>query len=211
MDLTNIDINALAKQLRKPDGEIGNEVGAAMVQFNMSAIAFTIECLQIQPGDHILEIGFGPGEAIAEAARLTPDGYVAGIDHSSEMLKMAEKRNHQAVMQEHVELTLGDAQELPYADNSFDTVFAVNVFHFWSDPTRELAECRRVLKSGGRIAFYLTHPSSWLPGIRETGVFIAREVEDVEKILVSTGFKNMESRTTKTEPDGIGFLVMGQK
>ena len=211
MDLTNIDVNKLALQLRKPEGDVGNEVGAAMVRFNMSAIAFTIECLQVQPADHILEIGFGPGEAIAEIVRLTPSGYVAGIDHSEEMLKMASHRNHKAMMQEHVELTLGDAKSLPYEDDSFDTVFAVNVFHFWADPTRELAECHRVLKSDGRIAFFLTHPTSWLPGIRETGVFTAREAEDVEKILLTAGFTNTEIRTTKTEPDGKGFVVMGKK
>ncbi|HLD71803.1 MAG TPA: methyltransferase domain-containing protein [Candidatus Peribacteraceae bacterium] len=211
MDLTNTDINVLAAQLRKPEGEFGNDVGAAMAHFNMSAIAFTIECLQIQPGDHLLEIGFGPGEAIAEAVRLTPHGYIAGIDHSSAMLTIAEQRNHRAIMQEHVELTLGDARKLPYEDDSFDTVFAVNVFHFWPDSTRELAECRRVLKSGGRIVFFLTHPSSWLPGIRDTGVFVAREAEDVEKILVTAGFGNVQSHTTKTEPDGKGFVVMGQK
>ncbi len=211
MDLANTDIHVLAAQLRKPEGDLGNQVGAAMAHFNTSAIAFTIQCLQIQPGDHLLEIGFGPGEAIAEAVRLTPQGYIAGIDHSSAMLEMAEHRNHQAIMQEHVELTLGDARELPYEDDSFDTVFAVNVFHFWPDPTRELAECRRVLKSGGRIAFFLTHPSSWLPGIRDTGVFFGRDAEDVEKILAASGFKNVMSYATKTEPDEKGFVVMGQK
>ncbi len=211
MDLTNVDVGKLALQLRKPEGSVGTEVGAAMAQFNMGAIAFTIECLQVQPNDHILEIGFGPGEAIAEVVRLTPNGYVAGIDHSPVMLEMAKHRNNKAMMQEHVELTLGDATELPYEDESFDKVFAVNVFHFWPDPTRELAQCRRVLKPGGRIAFFLTHPTSWLPGIRETGIFTAREAEDIEKILQTAGFTNIETRTTKTEPDGKGFVVMGEK
>lgn len=211
MDLTNVDVNKLALQLRKPEGSVGTEVGTAMAQFNIGAIAFTIECLQVQPNDHILEIGFGPGEAIAEIVRLTPSGYIAGIDHSQAMLAMAQHRNHKAMMQEHVELTLGDARELPYEDESFDKVFAVNVFHFWPDPTRELAQCRRVLKAGGGVVFYLTRPSSWLPGIRETGVFIAREAEEVEKILRTAGFRNVSSRTNKTKPDGEGFVVMGEK
>ncbi|MBI5794136.1 methyltransferase domain-containing protein [Candidatus Uhrbacteria bacterium] len=211
MDFKNVDMGKLALQLRKPEGDVGTEVGAAMAQFNMGAIAFTIECLDIQPTDHILEIGFGPGEAIAEVVRLTPNGYVAGIDHSPVMLEMAAHRNHKAMMQEHVELTLGDARALPYEDESFDKVFAVNVFQFWPDPTTELAECHRVLKSGGRIAFFLTHPTSWLPGIRETGVFTAREADDVKKNLANAGFTNIEIRETKTEPDGKGFVVMGEK
>ncbi len=210
MDLTNVDKAALAQQLRKPEGSMGKEVGKAMELYNGKAISFTLESLHIQPRDHVLEIGFGPGEGIAQAVQLTPQGYVAGIDHSPVMLTMAGERNHRAIMQEHVELTLGSADKLPYEDASFDKIFSVNVFHFWTDPARELAECRRVLKPGGSIAFFLTHPSSWLPGLRDTGVFIAREAEDIEKLLLAAGFGNVETHTTKTEPDGKGFVVVGR-
>ena len=105
---------------------------------------------------------------------------------------------------------------MPYEDESFDTVFAVNVFHFWADPTLELTECMRVLKPGGRVAFFMAYTSSWLPGIKETGVFIAREPEDVERVLRDAAFTNVESKSfTLTERAGMqdykGFAVFGEK
>ncbi|TSC58804.1 MAG: methylase [Candidatus Peregrinibacteria bacterium Greene0416_19] len=210
MDPASTDVNALARQLYKPEGVAGEEVGKMLAQRNADQNAFTFSCLQIEPADHVLEIGFGPGEGIAEAVRLTPQGYVAGIDHSDAMLKMAQERNHRAIMEEHVELTLGDAAALPYEDESFDKIFSVNVFHFWPEPLRELAECRRVLKTSGLIVFFLTHPSSWLPGMAGTDVFIAREPEEIEKLFARAGFRNVESRTAMFE-DRKGFAVLGTK
>ncbi len=210
MDLSNVDMKALAEQLRKPEDDPGREVGKVMVQYNAEPYAFIFKCINVQPNDHVLEIGFGPGEGIAEAVRLTPDGYVAGIDHSQTMLTVAEERNHRAIMQEHVELTLGNAAQLPYQDESFDKVFAVNVFHFWPEPLRELTECKRVLKPNGLVAFFLTNPSSWPPGIADTGVFIAREPEEIATILKNAGFQNTETRPI-TSSEWKGFVVMGTK
>ena len=210
MDPTSIDPKILAEQLRKPEGDLGEEVGEFMAGRHTQAIAFSFEPLNIQPGDHVLEIGFGPGEAIAEAVRLTPKGFVAGIDFSETMLRMAEKRNHRSIMQEHVELQLGDAKQLPYEDESFDKVFAMNVFHFWQKPLEELAACHRVLKEGGKILFYITHHSEWLPGIAGTGVFVKLEPEDAEEIVTNAGFKNVRSITTKLN-NRLCFVVFGTK
>lgn len=210
MDVAKIDVHALARQLRKPEGDAGRQVGEVMAQYNAQAIAFAIKHLHVRSADHVLEIGFGPGEGIAELVRHTPNGYIAGIDHSQTMLETAEQRNHRAIMQEHVELTLGDARVLPYEDESFDKVFAVNVFHFWSDPSQELKECARVLKPGGRALFYLTHPSSWLKGLETTGVFVAREPEETQRILEQAGFRNVKSHVLESK-DGKGCVVLGEK
>ena len=210
MDPASIDPKILAQQLRKPEGNLGEQVGEVMAKRHMQAMAFTFEHLHVKPTDHVLEIGFGPGEAIAEAARLTPKGYVAGIDYSETMLRMAEKRNRRAIMQEHVALTLGDARRLPYEDESFDVVFAMNVFHFWPVPLLELAECRRVLKKGGHILFYLTHHSGWMEGLSDSGFFLKYESADVEKILTDASFQKVESRSI-TIDDRKCFVVWGFK
>src|SRR3989344_6745883 len=204
MDFGNI--HDLALQLRTPQGAAGEEVGKVMAQFNAEAIAWTLEQLEVKPADRILEIGFGPGEAIAALVPLIPHGFIAGIDHSETMLTMAMERNADAIAKGHVALRLGKADALPYENNSFDKIFAVNVFHFWPDPSRELAECVRVLKPGGRVLFYITHPSSWLKGLQETGVFIAREPEDVEKIFRDVGLRNVTSKTLLFKDEGKGFV-----
>ncbi len=210
VDFNMMDPQAMALQLRKPDGAIGEEFGKVMAQYNVEPIAKAIEALELKPNDHVLEIGFGPGEGIAEAVRLTPSGFVAGIDHSDAMLKMAEQRNHKAVMQEHVELTIGSADELPYEDESFNKIFSVNVFHFWPNPSIELSEQMRVLKPGGRVVHFVVHPSSWFKGLDTTDVFIAREPQEIEKIFTAAGLRNVKSRNFESE-GWKSFLVLGEK
>lgn len=211
MDFRNIkDIDGLTKQLRKPEGEYGKRVGQVMAEKNSEVTAFTIECLDVQPTDHVLEIGFGPGEGIAQLVRITASGFVAGVDYSEEMLVMAKERNRKALMQECAELLLGDANKLPCDDESFAKVLAVNVFHFWKDPSIELAECFRVLRPGGRIAFFMAFPSAYIPGFKESGVFIPREPEEVEACLLHAGFTDARSKT-KTIGEYKGFATIAEK
>ena len=62
--------------------------------------------LDVQPQDHILEIGFGPGLAIRELARRATDGFVLGIDHSEVMVRRAAIRNRAAIEQGRVRLAI---------------------------------------------------------------------------------------------------------
>jgi SAM-dependent methyltransferase len=205
-----LDPVALAHQLRKPDGDFGEEVGQKMAEFNAAANAWTLELLDIRPRDHVLEIGFGPGEALAEAVRLTPQGYVAGIDHSETMRSMAGKRNNRALMQEHLELSLGAADELPYPDAGFDKVFAVNVVYFWQDAERCCAEIARVMKPDGRCVLFMTRPDSWFPGLKDSGVFIAREPAEFEAMLKGAGFASARSVERKLG-DADCVTVIGER
>jgi ubiquinone/menaquinone biosynthesis C-methylase UbiE len=54
-----------------------------------------------------------------------------------------------------VELRHGDAMALPYPDESFDAVCAIETLYFWPDPVQGLREARRVLRPGGRLAVTL--------------------------------------------------------
>jgi ubiquinone/menaquinone biosynthesis C-methylase UbiE len=196
MDPASIDPKILGRQLYKPEGELGKQVGEMMAKRHGEAMALTLKFLDLQPADRVLEIGFGSGDAVAEAVRLTPEGHVSGIDFSETMLAMAEERNKRAIVQDRAELTLGDAKELPYDDDTFDKVFAMNVFHFWPDPSRELAECKRVLTAGGKVVFYLTHHSQRLAGTKESGCFSDYEPEKAEQFLRDAGFRDVGSHLT---------------
>lgn len=149
---------------------------------------FTIDQLEIEPEDHVLEIGFGSGTGIMEACRLTPRGFVAGIDESEEMLKLAQQYCARELMEERAELAVGNAAELPYADASFDKIFGVNVAHI------ELREILRVLKPGGRIAlFHQGEPVQW------------------EAILRDAGFTNVRSETSKLGETTAFCVIAGRE
>jgi ubiquinone/menaquinone biosynthesis C-methylase UbiE len=70
------------------------------------------------------------------------------------MFKEAQQNNQSGIADGKLKLQLGSSDNLPFADNSFDKVFCINVVYFWDEPQKHLQEVYRVLKPGGK--FYAT-------------------------------------------------------
>ena len=139
------------QQFGRPTGWRGWAVGQLMALKNAGMSRLAVELMDIGPEDRVLEIGFGPGKAIAEAARRVSRGLVAGIDPSEVMLRQAERRNKRFIATGRVDLRQGSVSALPFEDRSFTRVFEVNSFHHWSSPAAGLAEIRRVMRDGGTL------------------------------------------------------------
>lgn len=152
--------DAIGRQFRNPAGAGGRWMGRAMRFINHRPNRLAIAALEIERTDSILELGFGPGEAIAAMADLAPNGVVWGVDHSADMLALALQRNRKQVACGQVHLNQGRFEALALPDASIDKVLAVNVVYFWEDAQAVLGEVRRVLKPGGRIAIYATDKSA---------------------------------------------------
>ena len=85
---------ALVRQFRKPSGLFGRLAGLLMAHraSNRARNRWTLDLLALEPADRVLELGCGPGVALAIAAERTPEGSVIGVDHSEAMLAMAGRR-----------------------------------------------------------------------------------------------------------------------
>jgi phosphatidylethanolamine/phosphatidyl-N-methylethanolamine N-methyltransferase len=101
-----------------------------------------------RPGQRILEVGVGTGLSLPH---FRPDSRVTGIDVSEEMLAKARRRVARLRLSHVDGLHVMDAENLEFADNSFDAVLALYVASVVPDPTRFAAEMRRVCISGGTI------------------------------------------------------------
>lgn len=114
-----------------------------------------LEKLSAQPGEKILEIGFGTGHClIALANAVGPQGQVIGLDISDGMLAIAQERLRQEGLNERADLHLGDAAKLDFIESgSLDAIFMSFTLELFDNPEipRVLQECQRILKPGGRI------------------------------------------------------------
>jgi ubiquinone/menaquinone biosynthesis C-methylase UbiE len=113
-----------------------------------------VEMLAVSPGERVLEIGCGTGEALAIFARLVGEaGRVFGIDLSRGMINQARLRLEKKGLAGRVRLAEGDGTYLPYCDNSMDVIFLSFTLELFDTPEipNVLAESKRVLRPDGRL------------------------------------------------------------
>jgi SAM-dependent methyltransferase len=184
-------------QFGRPTGFPGRIAGWVMAHrsSNRRRNVWAVSLLDVRRDDRVLEIGFGPGVAIRELARLAPDGYVCGLDHSEVMLRQAGRRNADGVRRGRVELRLGSVERVPAFEVPFDKILAVNALQFWDEPVEPLRELRRVLRSGGRIAiaFQPRGPGASDQAARTRGQTIATALRDA-------GFSQVRLETLELKP-----------
>jgi ubiquinone/menaquinone biosynthesis C-methylase UbiE len=159
--------------------------------------------LDVGAGDRVLEIGFGPGVAIAELVR-NGAGHVYGADHSAVMLRQAAKRNAAAIRAGRVTLVQAPVERLPAAlDGPFDAILAVNSLGFWPAPAEQLAELRRRLTPGsGRIAI-VSQPRC--PGA--TADTSRTAAEEIKTLLHSAGYTRTRTEVLDLSPPAVCVLA----
>jgi SAM-dependent methyltransferase len=128
---------------------------APTAMFTTPVAAQLVAFAQIKPGEKVLDVGTGTGVVAITAARA--GARVTALDLTPELLATARENAHVAQCSE-VEWTEGDAEQLPYPDASFDVVLSQFGHMFAPRPDVTIAQMRRVLKPGGRIAF-----ATWPP------------------------------------------------
>ncbi len=108
--------------------------------------------LGLVPGDGVLDIACGTGNFTRDFARVIgPSGLVVGLDASTTMLMRAVDDTGGM---EQVAYVRGDAQDLPFRDQSFDAVCCFAALHLFADPIKALDSIVRVLTPGGRVAIF---------------------------------------------------------
>jgi SAM-dependent methyltransferase len=184
-------------QAHHPRGAAGRVTAWEMAHrpSNRQRSVWVVSLLGVQPTDKVLEIGFGPGVAVAELARAGA-GHVYGADHSGVMLRQASRRNAAAIQAGRVTLVRASVGQLPpVLDGPFDAILAINSLAFWPVPAERLTELRRRLAPGGRIAI-ASQPRS--PGATaDTSRSAAREIED---LLRRAGFTHLSTRVLPLSP-----------
>ena len=108
-----------------------------------------VERAGVRPGDRVVDIGCGPGEAAVLAAAAAPGVRVIAVDPGWPFRLATALRTLGGGRS--VRVRRGTAERLPIPDGWATLVLSINAFHHWEDPRRGLAEVQRVLAPGGRL------------------------------------------------------------
>jgi ubiquinone/menaquinone biosynthesis C-methylase UbiE len=197
-------VRGVVRSFADPRGLGGSAAGWIMSHrsSNVRRGRWAVDRLDVQPTDQVLELGFGPGVAIAALAERVPAGRVVGVDRSPVMLRQARRRNAAAIRAGRVQLHRSPVEDLPDGlGGPFDRVLAVNTVGFWPDPEARLRELAGRVRPGGRVAL-VSQPRC--PGATAaTTVDAGRELA---AYLAQAGFRDLRSETLDLSPPVVCVL-----
>lgn len=195
----------LSGQAAHPHGIGGQLIGRLWVTESATVNDAAIDLLAPTPGEHVLEIGFGPGRALGLI--VSRGVAVTGIDVSTAMVSLAAQRNPAPVRSGALTLCVSDGVTIPLEDKSVDAVLSVHNLYFWSDPRITIRESTRVLRPGGRILLVFRGREHPLPGRLDPTIYRSVTTEDAIAWLRAAGFTDVERTTPAGVPTEVSFLV----
>jgi ubiquinone/menaquinone biosynthesis C-methylase UbiE len=161
--------------------------------------------LHLEAGQKVLDVGCGIGGATFSLAEVTgPSGLVAGVDVSSALIEVANKR---IGTRAGIEFRVGDASQIPYPNGFFDAARSERVFLYLPDRLQALREMKRVVRTGGRVciidtdldsmAIYSTAPALTrkLTSLVADSMPNATSARDLPALVRQVGLRELETAT----------------
>jgi SAM-dependent methyltransferase len=189
-------------EIFKRKGAVPAAVPDPAARLRAELVERVIQALGVADDDTVLEIGFGDASALRAVLPFVTQGRIAGIETDTQRVRAAmaafpaEYRSFRADFKE------GVASRIPYPDEHFTKVFALDSVNQWLSIPKGLAEVKRVLFPLGRVVFSL-------PPRERQGGFAFVPVVEIKGLLQAQGFENVEILRPPTADASV--IVMGQK
>jgi SAM-dependent methyltransferase len=189
--------DGIMRQVRKPSGLLGRAIAHGMNCTHNTRTNWGLEHVKIVTGFKILDIGCGGGGTVKKLADIASEGKVCGIDYSPVAVETARRVNRKLVEAKRVEISEGTVSDLPYSDNTFDLVTAIETHYYWPNLIENMKEVLRVLKLG---AAFLVVGGEYKGSRRDErdkrwariiGMSL-HTVGELEGVLCEAGFSNVE-------------------
>jgi Methylase involved in ubiquinone/menaquinone biosynthesis len=183
-------------QCRKPTGELGKFVVEDMNQNHYELTGWGLDKLSIKEDSTILDIGCGGGRTVNRLANLSKHGKVYGIDYSLDCVSWASEFNKELIDEGRVSISNASVEKLPFDDERFDIITAVETIYFWPDFSKNIKEVLRVLKPDGKLLIinevYLSEKfKERNDEFLATGKMKIYSPEELKDLLVQAGYKNI--------------------
>lgn len=149
--------------------------------------ATALELLDIQPDDAVLDVGCGTGFGTEGLLEYT--GTVYGLDQSPQQLARARTKLGSSP----ASFMLGDAERLPFREDSFDVVWSSGSIEYWPRPAETLAELRRVCRPGGSVLIVGPHePGSRVMRAVANAIMLFYDEDEADAMFEAAGFDGVE-------------------
>jgi len=141
----------LLNQARKPTRWVGRLFLWVMNMSHSGVTDWGLEHVLIEHRFTILDVGCGGGRTIQKLAAIASEGRVYGIDYAEGSVAASRRKNAQLIKAGCVEIRKASVSQLPFPDDKFDLVTAVETQYYWPDLVNDMREILRVLKPGGTL------------------------------------------------------------
>lgn len=184
-------LKSFFSQCAHPEGSLGRAMLCFMNYTHAPLTNWGLKLVQVQDGWTMLDVGCGGGFTIRRLLNKSKDAQVYGIDISEESVAKAQKVNAE-VLEKQVFVSQGSAEKLPYDDEMFDLVTAVETVYFWPNLPDCLQEVRRVLKPGGKFAIMVEVVDSDSKWTNVVEGMTAYTPDQLKTMLIDAGFVQTE-------------------
>ena len=189
-------LKSFFNQCARPEGSLGRAMLCFMNYTHAPLTNWGLKLVNVQDGWTMLDVGCGGGFTIRRLLNRSKNAQVYGIDISEESVTKARQVNAE-VLDKQVYVTQGSAEQLPYNDEMFDLVTAVETVYFWPNLPDCLQEVRRVLKPGGKFAIMVEVVDSDSKWTSIVDGMTAYTPEQLKTLLDDAGFIQTEIHRKK--------------
>ena len=142
---------SLISQAKKPTGFFGLLIVRLMNLGHNKLTNWGLSYLTIKEDDIILDIGCGGGKTVSKLTKIAGKGKVYGIDFSDVAIKLSSGLNKHHITLGKVNIQKASVSSLPFSDNFFNVITAIETYFFWPDLENDMKEVLRVIKQGGKL------------------------------------------------------------
>ena len=187
----------ILRQARRPGKIVGGFLLSAMNESHSAMTAWGLGHVAIKGDYTILDVGCGGGRTVQKLATIANRGLVCGIDYADGSVAASQRENAMLIKAGRVSIRKASVSHLPFPQNYFDLITAIETQYYWPDLNQDMREILRVLKPGGKLVVIAeTYKGGRYDKIKWPVMWMLRSshlsVDDHRQLLSTTGYTDVQ-------------------